>query len=214
MPGNRRVVFAGAARRRARAPAVEEVAGAGTRPEPAGLTVAWSFGDGGLAAGHRREARAQEGRLGPRCWASPSEVVADVSGAYVDLRTAELRVETAQSSSPTPREALRISEGAGGINDFLEVTDAQASLFWQAQPDAGAERRQRGAPAMARALGDRHLSTSSSEATRGPDVVVALRDAWAPSQARHRLQGLWWVLQFVPKGCPGVARGCALRSRA
>jgi len=96
-----------------------------------GVSVNWQFGDGGFSAGRQREARAVEEAARATLIGVSQQVVSDVSQAYLDLLNAEQRVATAEDQLANARELLRISEGryAGGIGQFLEVTDAQASLF-------------------------------------------------------------------------------------
>ncbi len=96
-----------------------------------GLFVSWNFFDGGRAAGVRREAQAEEQVARATLQEVSQTVVSDVSRASVDVRTAQQRVETADVQVANAVELLRISEGRyqGGIGQFLEVTDAQASLF-------------------------------------------------------------------------------------
>ena len=58
-------------------------------------------------------------------------VVAQVNQAYTDLKTAQLRSVTAATQVANAAELVRISEGRynGGIGTFLEVQDAQSSLY-------------------------------------------------------------------------------------
>ncbi|HEY0868600.1 MAG TPA: TolC family protein [Fimbriimonas sp.] len=122
------------------APRVGLTAGIGTRGQDQpfdsqtgtiGVSLTWPFGDSGLTSGRRREARAQEEAARAQLTVTSNTVVSEVSTAYLDLLHAEQRVTTAQEQVANARELVRISEGRyeGGIGTFLEVTDAQASLF-------------------------------------------------------------------------------------
>jgi outer membrane protein len=95
-----------------------------------GINVRWNLFDAGLAAGRRREAAALEEQARANLDAVTQTVISDVSNAYLDMKHAEQREETARVQRENARELLRISEGryAGGIGTFLEVTDAQTSL--------------------------------------------------------------------------------------
>lgn len=121
-----------------------------------GVSVTWTFGDGGLAAGRTKEARAQEDAARANLIAITQQIVAEVSQAYVDLRNAEQRLDSAQVQLANARELLRISEGRyqGGIGTFLEVTDAQSSLVTASRNVAQAEGDvQRARAALSRAIG-------------------------------------------------------------
>jgi outer membrane protein len=121
-----------------------------------GINVRWTFGDGGLTAGRTQEARAEEEAARAFLLQVSQQVVSDVSIAYVDLRSAEQRVETAEVQVANARELLRISEGryGGGIGTFLEVTDAQASLVSAERNLANAQADvQRARAALNRAVG-------------------------------------------------------------
>lgn len=121
-----------------------------------GVNVSWTFGDGGLTAGRTQEARANEEAARAFLVQVSQQVVSDVTTAYVDLRNAEQRIETAQVQLANARELLRISEGrySGGIGTFLEVTDAQASLTAAERNVATAEADvQRARATLNRAIG-------------------------------------------------------------
>ena len=121
-----------------------------------GINVRWTFGDGGLTAGRKKEARANEDIARARLLDTSQLVISEVSQAYLDLRHSGERVETAQVQVANARELVRISEGRyrGEIGQFLEVTDAQNSLvaaernLLQAESDV-----QRARAALARAIG-------------------------------------------------------------
>jgi outer membrane protein TolC len=95
------------------------------------VSVSWPFGDSGLTAGRQREARANVTAAEARLQDTQNNVKAEVKSAYVDLAYARQRVTTAEEQLANALELVRISEGRyqGGIGTFLEVTDAQSSLF-------------------------------------------------------------------------------------
>jgi outer membrane protein len=95
------------------------------------ITISWQFGDGGLAAGRTKEAKANEDIAKANLITVSQQVVQDVTQAYSDLLTAKQKVVTATEQLANATELLRISEGrySGGLGSFLEVTDAQQSLY-------------------------------------------------------------------------------------
>jgi outer membrane protein TolC len=96
-----------------------------------GISISWQFGDGGLAAGRTKEAIANEEIAKANLQTVSQQVVQDVTQAYSDLQTAKQKVVTATEQLANATELLRISEGrySGGLGTFLEVTDAQQSLY-------------------------------------------------------------------------------------
>jgi adhesin transport system outer membrane protein len=127
-----------------------------------GVSLSWNFGDGGLAAGRTREAKANEDAARANLQLIGQQVVADVTLAYSDLSGARQRVATATAQVANAEELLRISEGryTGGIGTFLEVTDAQSTLYsaqrnlLQAQSDL-----QRANARLQRAIGAETLAS-------------------------------------------------------
>lgn len=122
------------------APRIEVVAGINARGNQdllqnqtasVGLTLSWTILDGGLARGREQEAKAQREALQATLQDTMQQVISEVSRAYVNLLSAEQRVRTATAQLENARELLRISEGRyrGEIGQFIEITDAQASLF-------------------------------------------------------------------------------------
>lgn len=129
-----------------------------TKTSTVGVTIGWTFGDGGLAAGRSREARALEEAARAILVDATQQVVADVSQAFVDVKSAEQRLETAKVQLVNARELVRISEGRyqGGIGQFLDLTDAQSSLVTAERNVAQAEADlQRSRAALSRAVGRR-----------------------------------------------------------
>ena len=96
-----------------------------------GIGVSWTFDDGGLAAGKAKEARGNEQVARLNLVQVTNQAISDVSQAFVDLQSAQQRLEAAQVEVANATELLRISEGrySGGIGQFLDVTNAQNSLF-------------------------------------------------------------------------------------
>jgi outer membrane protein TolC len=121
-----------------------------------GLNLSWTFGDSGLTAGNTKAARGQEEVARATLVDLSKQVISEISRALVDVQTARQRLETAQAQVANAQELVRISEGrySGGIGTFLEVTDAQSSLYsaqrnlTQATADT-----QRAASALNRAIG-------------------------------------------------------------
>ncbi len=96
-----------------------------------GINVTWTFDDGGLTAGKVREARGNEEAARQNLIQVSNQAVADVSLAFVDLQSAQQRRDAAEVEVANATELVRISEGrySGGIGQFLDVTNAQNSLF-------------------------------------------------------------------------------------
>jgi outer membrane protein TolC len=93
--------------------------------------LSWRFGDSGFTAGRTKEARALEAQARAGLEDASQRVISEVSRALTGALSARNRVETAQAQVANARELLRISEGRyrGEIGQFLEITDAQNSLF-------------------------------------------------------------------------------------
>jgi outer membrane protein len=96
-----------------------------------GVSVAWTPFDSGLTAGRTREARAGATAAQAQLESTRLGVTSDVSQAYVNLRTAEQRVVTADSEVANAQEGARLAEGRyrSGVGTFLDVIDAQAALL-------------------------------------------------------------------------------------
>ncbi len=121
-----------------------------------GLNLTWLFGDSGLTAGNTKAAKGQETIARTQLVDLSKQVISEISRALVDLKTARQRLETSQAQLANAAELVRISEGrySGGLGTFLEVTDAQSSLFAAqrnvAQASADVQRAQ---AALNRAIG-------------------------------------------------------------
>lgn len=96
-----------------------------------GVSVQWNLLDAGATAGRVRSAEADARAAGADVEAVRLMVTADVSAAYLNLRTAEQRVETATAQVANAEEGVRLAEGRyrSGLGTFLEVTDAQTELL-------------------------------------------------------------------------------------
>ena len=93
--------------------------------------LSWRFGDSGFTAGRTREAKALEEQARASLEDASQRIISEVSRALTNALSARNRVETAVAQVANARELQRISEGRyrGEIGQFLEITDAQNSLF-------------------------------------------------------------------------------------
>ncbi|NLC55357.1 MAG: TolC family protein [Armatimonadetes bacterium] len=96
-----------------------------------GLQLQWTPFDGGVAAGRMAEAQAGAETAEAQLRNIQQQVVAEVSQAYLNLRTAEQRVATAEDGIANAEESLRLASGRyrAGVGIFLDVLDAQAALL-------------------------------------------------------------------------------------
>lgn len=96
-----------------------------------GANIVWDPFDGGLTAGRVREARANQLSAQAQLTGTQLAVASDVSQAYINLRTAEQRVTTADAEVANAQESVRLAEGRyrAGVGTFIDVTDAQAALL-------------------------------------------------------------------------------------
>lgn len=95
-----------------------------------GVDLRWNAYDSGFTEGRVREAEANlQGALADQ-EAIRLQVVADVSQAYLNLRTAQQRLVTAGAQVKNAAEALRLAEGRyrAGLGVFIDILDAQAAL--------------------------------------------------------------------------------------
>lgn len=95
-----------------------------------GLSMSWSAFDSGLTAGRVREAAANVESAEAQLDSTRLAVISEVSQAYLNLKTAEQRVITADAGVANAEEAVRLTEGRyrGGIGMFIDVLDAQTAL--------------------------------------------------------------------------------------
>lgn len=96
-----------------------------------GLQMNWPIFDGGLTPARIREAEANLEETEASLKRIRQQVLSEVAQAWVNLRAAEQRVNTAQASVTEAEETLRISEARlhNGLGIYLEVSDAQSSLL-------------------------------------------------------------------------------------
>ncbi|HEY3378887.1 MAG TPA: TolC family protein [Armatimonadota bacterium] len=95
-----------------------------------GVAVQWGVLDGGLTAGRVTEARANVQASQAVLASTQQAVAADVAQAYLNVKTAEQRVVTADAEVANAQESLRLVQGryAAGLGIFLDIFDAQAAL--------------------------------------------------------------------------------------
>lgn len=95
-----------------------------------GVAVQWSAYDGGLTKEKVKEAEANRDIAKAQFDAAMLTVQSDVSQAYLNERTAELRLTTADAEVANAQEAVRLAQGRynAGLGTFLDVLDAQAAL--------------------------------------------------------------------------------------
>jgi outer membrane protein len=96
-----------------------------------GASIQWNPFDGGFASGRVREAQAGVQTAQAQLTSTQLTVTAEVSRAYLDLRTAEQRVATTDAEVSNAEEALRLVQGRyrAGLGTFIDVIDAQAALL-------------------------------------------------------------------------------------
>lgn len=106
-----------------------------------GLTLSWSFSDGGSTKGKLEQAKASLDAAKASAAVVEQTLVSDVSQAYLALKTAEQRVEVTSAALANAREAVRLTEGRyrEGFATFVEITSAQASAFSAENADIAAK---------------------------------------------------------------------------
>ena len=94
------------------------------------LGVTWTFSDGGSTAGQIKQQTGAIQVAKSNLSAVSQQAITDVSNASIDLAGALQRLDLAQTESVNAQELVRISEGLydGGLGQFLDITNAQASL--------------------------------------------------------------------------------------
>jgi TolC family type I secretion outer membrane protein len=95
-----------------------------------GFSLSWTPFDSGLTRGRVQEAQGNIQSAQAQLESVRLAVISDVSQAYLNLKTAEQRVPTADSEVANAEEALRLTEGMyqSGLGKFLDVLDAQTAL--------------------------------------------------------------------------------------
>ena len=109
-----------------------------------GLTLGWTFADGGTTAGLVKQARGSQAVAAANLVQVTQQATTTVTTAYLDLVAAQQRVTLAQVEVANATESVRISEGRydGGQGLFLDITTAQSLLvtaqrnLTQSQADA------------------------------------------------------------------------------
>jgi outer membrane protein TolC len=96
-----------------------------------GATVQWSVFDAGATSGRTREAEGNVQTAQALAVTARQNVTVDVTQAYLNLRSAEQRVVTADAEVANALEGVRLAEGRyrSGLGTFIEVTDAQSALL-------------------------------------------------------------------------------------
>jgi outer membrane protein len=105
------------------------------------ITVTFPIFDSGLQGGLLRSARATERSAMASQAAVRQQVIADVSQAYIALKSAEQRKTITQAQVENAKEGVRIAQGRyeAGLTTFVDVTTAQAALVTAQTNDANAE---------------------------------------------------------------------------
>lgn len=95
-----------------------------------GLAIQWTPFDAGFTRGRVKEAQANLLAAQAQMQSARLAIVSDVSQAYINLKTAEQRLVTAESEVANAQEALRLTEGRyrAGLGTFIDVLDAQTAL--------------------------------------------------------------------------------------
>jgi len=95
------------------------------------LTLTWTLGDAGYAAGKLEEASAAKLQVQALLIQTQQQVVSDVAQAYVALKSAEQRLAIAQAEVANATEAVRLAQGRyqAQLATFVDVTTAQAALI-------------------------------------------------------------------------------------
>ena len=95
-----------------------------------GVSVAWNAWDSGAGAARLRQAEAELQAIQSVRAALELSVTAEVSQAYLSLKSAEQRVAVAEAQLTNAREARRLAEGRyrAGLGVFLDVMDAQTAV--------------------------------------------------------------------------------------
>lgn len=96
----------------------------------AGITLSWSIFDSGFTSGAVKSAKGNLETSEATLASTRLVVISDVSQAYLNLKTAEQRLVTAQAEVANAEEGVRLSEGRyrTGLGTFLDVVDAQTAL--------------------------------------------------------------------------------------
>lgn len=121
-----------------------------------GLSVSWTLFDSDRNAGRIDQAKAGVDTAQAQLDLASQSVVADVAQAYLNLKSAEQMVTVTTVNVANAQEGVRLAEGRykAGVTTFLEVTDAQTSLFSAQNSDVQAHAQvQQARAALVRAVG-------------------------------------------------------------
>lgn len=96
-----------------------------------GLTFEWNAYDSGYTKGKVKEAQANIQSAQAELSSTKLAVSSDVSQAYLNEKTAEQRVITADAEVANAEEGVRLAQGRynAGLGIFLDVLDAQTALY-------------------------------------------------------------------------------------
>lgn len=96
-----------------------------------GASVSWNPFDSGYTYGRIKQAEGNLQSVSAQLDSEKLTVVSDVSQAYLNLKTSEQSVTTANIEVANAEENLKLADGRyrSGVGIFLEVTDAQTSLL-------------------------------------------------------------------------------------
>jgi len=96
-----------------------------------GLTISWDCFNSGLTAGRVETAKANLIAAQAALQTTCQSVISDVTQAYVNLRTAEQRITTAQAEVANGQVSVDLAQGRynAGLGIFLNVLDAQSALL-------------------------------------------------------------------------------------
>lgn len=97
----------------------------------AGVTLSFTPFDSGLTAGRVKESQGNLKAAQAQMDSTRLTVISDVSQAFLNLKTAEQRVVTAQAEVANGEESEHLTQGrySAGLGTFLDVLDAQSSLL-------------------------------------------------------------------------------------
>lgn len=95
-----------------------------------GASLTWTPFDSGYTAGRVKQAKANVAAAEAQLTSIRLTVTSDVSQAYVNLRTSEQRLTTAEAEVANAKESVRLQEGRyrAGLGTFLDVITAQTAL--------------------------------------------------------------------------------------
>ncbi|HWA82130.1 MAG TPA: TolC family protein [Fimbriimonadaceae bacterium] len=131
--------FAVSVAKKGNLPRITASVGAGSRGETDPLqtesgtfsiNVTWNFADSGFTSGAIKVAQGNEQVARAALVQVTQQALADVSQAFVDLQSAQERVQLSTTEVANAVEFVRIAEGryTGGIGQFTDITTAQSAL--------------------------------------------------------------------------------------